>query len=176
MFISLVVAMDRSGLIGNRGSLPWCPREVPGEWALFRLMTQGRPVIMGRKTWESLPHRPLKGRYNIVLTRSWPGPEGPNSSLGCDLVHSWDAALDAACACNRGGEAFVIGGAQVYELAYPIADIIYLTLVDGTHEGDVHFPFRVLDDPAWIWTPDPVKGTEWERHILCRRLNSREQE
>jgi len=127
----LIAAVTRNGVIGRDGALPW---RLPEDMAHFRRQTAGCPVIMGRRTWESLPpkFRPLPGRHNIVVSRrpDWQ-PEG--ATAAADL----DAALAAAGAAPR---VFVIGGAQLYSAALPRADELLLTEVDAELDGDAHFP------------------------------------
>lgn len=125
--ISLIAALDRQGGIGINGRIPW---HLPADLARFKQLTMGRPIIMGRKTHESIG-RPLPGRRNIVITaqRDYLAP-------GCDLAHSLDEALRLA----GDGEVFVIGGAAVYQEALPRAHRLYLTRVDGTFTADTFFP------------------------------------
>jgi dihydrofolate reductase len=130
--------MDRNGLIGAGDHLPW---RLPDDMRRFREITLGKPVLMGRKTYESihLRFRPLPGRTNIVLTH-----QTTYDAPGCTVVHSLPQALSAASGHE---ELMVIGGALLYEQLLPQADRIYLTLVDGEFEGDVFFP--VLDETDW---------------------------
>jgi dihydrofolate reductase len=129
--ISFVVAMDHNRLIGVDGGLPW---RLPEDMKHFRRVTMGKPVLMGRLTYESIPlrFRPLPGRTNIVLT-SQEGYEAP----GCIVVHSLAEALAAAAGQP---ELMVIGGAQLYEQLLPQAERLYLTLVEGEFSGDAYFP------------------------------------
>jgi dihydrofolate reductase len=125
---SLIAAVARNGVIGNRGALPW---KLSDDMARFRKLTMGHAVIMGRSTFESL-RKPLQGRRNIVLTR--------NTGLrleGCIIVHSPRGAREAAAG---EAEAFVIGGAAVYGLFLPEADRLYLTWIDAEVPGDTLFP------------------------------------
>ena len=129
--LSLIVAMARHRVIGLNNTLPW---HLPEDLKHFKETTLGKPVIMGRKTWDSLPEkfRPLPGRRNIVVSR--------NAGLqlsGAEVAHSLEAAK-ALLAPND--EAFVIGGAELYRLALPMADHLYLTEIDAAFEGDAHFP------------------------------------
>ena len=131
--LSLIVAMDDHGLIGRAGGLPW---HIPEEMRQFKRITTGHACIMGRKTWESLK-RPLPGRLNVIVTRQ-PG----YSAAGGVVAASLDAAV-ALCQAQRaqwGEEVFVIGGAELYRLALPVADRLYLTRVHSQFEGDVYFP------------------------------------
>lgn len=133
--LSLIVARARNGVIGKDGGLPW---KLSADLAMFKKVTSGKPVIMGRKTWESLPKRPLPGRTNIILTRDW--------DYGADearVYSSFGAAVNAAraIAAKEGAdEVFVIGGASLYERALPIVDRLYVTDVDVEIDGDVSFP------------------------------------
>jgi dihydrofolate reductase len=132
--LSLVVAMAENRVIGRAGGLPW---RLPGDLKRFRRLTTGHPVIMGRKTYESIG-KPLPGRTNIVVTRT-PGYPAP----GCTVVGSLEAALKAAAEAPNDPpkrETFVIGGAELYAQALPLAKRIYLTLVHAEIEGDTFFP------------------------------------
>lgn len=126
--IYLVAALARNGVIGARGKLPW---HLPEDLRHFRRLTLNHPVIMGRRTWESLG-KPLPGRENIVISRK-PGFEAP----GASVARSIEGAV-ALCA----GEpvAFVIGGAAIYAAALPLADGLVLTEIDRDYEGDTRFP------------------------------------
>lgn len=128
----LIAAVDRAGAIGRDGGLLWHER---ADQQHFRALTMGHPVIMGRKTWDSLPERfrPLPGRRNIVVTRNrhW-------QADGAEAAASLDAALALAAPAP---EVFVIGGAQLYALALPRADELLLTEIDHAFEGaDSRFP------------------------------------
>ena len=135
MLISIVAALDEDGLIGSQGRLPW---RLRGDMKRFRRITMGKPVLMGRRTFESIG-RPLDGRLNIVLSRRV-GYEAP----GCLSAASFEAALAAAGGAE---EVMVIGGAGVYALALPRAHRLHLTRVRGRFEGDVYFP--AWDESEW---------------------------
>ncbi len=139
MKLSLVVAMTRDGLIGREGALPW---RLPRDLKHFRKLTWGKPILMGRKTYESLG-RPLPGRTNIVLTRR---PD--YVADGCRVAHDGDDAL-ALAAATGAEEAMIIGGREIFRIFLPRASTIHLTLVEGNFDGDVHFPEPVLDTPGW---------------------------
>src|SRR5258708_8442730 len=128
MRIALVVAMARNRVIGRDNALPW---RLPSDLASFKRVTLGHPVVMGRRTFESIG-KPLAGRKNIVITRN-PRLLAP----GCIVVHSLDAAWDAAAGAD---EAFVIGGTTLFEETLPLADVIHLTEVEAEVEGDTVFP------------------------------------
>jgi dihydrofolate reductase len=136
--ISFIVAMDKNGLIGANNRVPW---RLPDDMKYFREITMGKPVIMGRKTYESIPDRfrPLAGRTNIVLTK-----DIDYIAPGCLVVHSLERALSAA---KDAPEVMVIGGAAVYLQFLGQADRIYLTLIDGEFEGDVYLP--LFDSDEW---------------------------
>ncbi len=127
--VSLIAAMGRNRVIGVEGRIPW---RLPADFAFFRRATLGKPVIMGRKTWESLPNGALPGRDNIVLSRN-PNFRADNGVV----VNDVEAALQAA---GEAGEIMVIGGAGVYRLFWDLADRIYLTEVDASFDGDAFFP------------------------------------
>jgi dihydrofolate reductase len=133
--ISLVAALARNRAIGIGNRLPW---RLPEDLQRFKRLTMGAPVIMGRRTRESIG-RPLPGRRNIVVTRAhaarWEG---------CVVAHSLDEALAAA---TDAPEAFVIGGAELYAQALERADRLYLTLIDAEYPGDAWFP--ELDPAGW---------------------------
>jgi len=139
---SIVVAMAENRVIGRAGRLPW---HLPGDLKHFRRLTVGHPVIMGRKTYESIA-KPLPGRTNIVVTRT-PGYLAP----GCTVVGSLEAALKAADEAPHHPperrEVFIIGGAELYAQALPLVQRVYLTLVHAELEGDTFFP--EFDPSGW---------------------------
>ncbi|WP_079435640.1 dihydrofolate reductase [Zoogloea sp. LCSB751] len=129
--LALIAACARGGVIGIENRLPW---HLPEDMKFFRETTRGRPVIMGRKTWESLPNafRPLPGRLNIVVSRN---PDF--RATGGQVVASLEAALAAAGDTEI---AFVIGGAELYRQALPLAGRLLLTEIDRDYAGDAFFP------------------------------------
>lgn len=136
------VARARNGVIGKDGKLPW---RLKSDLALFKQVTMFKPVIMGRKTWDSLPFKPLPGRLNVVLSKD--GSFEPNGAVVCE---SFGEALEIAreqAAEDGAEEVCVIGGAALYALALPRAHRIYLTEVDAEPEGDVILP--AFDEAAW---------------------------
>ncbi|OWR32753.1 dihydrofolate reductase [Saccharibacillus sp. O23] len=126
--ITMIWAQDANGLIGRDNALPW---RIPADMAYFKQQTLGKPVVMGRRTWESFGGKPLKDRQNIVLTRdvSW-------TAEGAHVVHTAEEAL----AASEGEEVMIIGGSQIYELFLPLADRLRVTRVHGEFEGDAFFP------------------------------------
>lgn len=128
MIISIIAAMAENRVIGRENDLPW---DLPSEHRRFKEITTGHPVIMGRKTFESIGH-PLPGRKNIIIaTQQGFSPEG------CTVVKDLQAAL---AACEGADEAFICGGESVFREAMPLADRIYLTIVDEEFDGDAFFP------------------------------------
>ena len=127
----MVVAMDRNRLIGAGNRLPW---RLPDDMQWFVQQTMGKPVIMGRKTYESIPtkYRPLKGRQNIVLTR-----DRSYAAPGATVVHSVEDALAVA---GEAEETIIGGGANLYAQLLPQTHKLYLTLVQAELEGDAYFP------------------------------------
>jgi dihydrofolate reductase len=129
--VSVVAAVARGGVIGRSGTIPW---RLPEDMRRFREVTIGHPVVMGRRTWESLPERfrPLPGRRNVVVTRSsdW-------NANGAERAGSLDAALRLLA---EEQQVFVIGGGELYASAVPLADELLLTEVDVDVEGDTFFP------------------------------------
>ena len=125
--ISLIVAAAENGVIGRQGELPW---RLSDDLRRFKAITMDKPIVMGRKTWESIG-RPLPGRHNIVITRQ-PG----YAAEGCDVVSSVDAAVAAS---GDADEIMIIGGSEIYQLFLCRADRIYLTRVHADVEGDTSF-------------------------------------
>ena len=128
MTISLIAAVSKNGVIGENNSLIW---KIPEDMKRFRQLTTGKPVIMGRKTFESIG-KPLPNRTNVIITR-----DKNYNAEGCVVVHSVDEALKAAKGAE---EVMVIGGAQIYSQFLPIADKMHLTFIDKDFEGDAYFP------------------------------------
>lgn len=141
--LTLIVARARNGVIGRDNTLPW---RLPEDLAHFKRTTMGAPVIMGRKTWESIG-RPLPGRRNIVVSR--------NTELRLDGAEIASSLEDALRLCVGVEQVFLIGGAQLYAEALPSADRLIVTEIDADIEGDAHFP--EIDPQRWI-------ATERERH------------
>jgi dihydrofolate reductase len=134
--ISLVYARSRNGVIGADGGLPW---HIPSDLKRFKATTLGKPIIMGRKTWDSLPRKPLPGRLNIVLTR-----HRDFAAEGALVVHDVEQALPVA---GDVPEVCVIGGGEIYALFFGQANRIYETVVDVDVAGDTYAP--ELDPAEW---------------------------
>ena len=138
MIISFIVATSTNNVIGKNNQLPW---SLPNDMKFFKNITWAMPVLMGRKSFESLG-KPLPGRLNVVITRqnNWK-PEGAT------VVHSVEDAIKVAKAADY-NEAFIIGGGEIFKEAMPVADKIYLTRVDVNLEGDAFFP--VMNAKEWM--------------------------
>jgi dihydrofolate reductase len=141
--VTLILARARNGVIGAGGGLPW---RLPEDLAFFKRTTMGHPIVMGRKTWESIG-RPLPGRRSVVVTR-----DRNFTASGADVVHS---LAEAITGCRAAAEIFVIGGAQLYADALPRADRLLLTEIHADFDGDTFLPA-----PA----PDVWEETSRESH------------
>ena len=133
--ISLIAAVGENGFIGKDNDLPW---RISSEFKYFKATTMGKPMVLGRKCYESLGGKPLPGRANIVVTR-----KADYAAPGARVVHSVEDALRlAADIAEKDGvdEVFVGGGADIYRLSLPVADRLYITEVHMEPEGDVFFP------------------------------------
>lgn len=137
MIISIIAAMDENAVIGINNSLPW---KLPSDMKWFRQHTMGKPIVMGRKTFESFGAKPLPNRQNIIVTHN---PE--YCADGCDVVTSINAALSAV---KNSDEIMIIGGASFYEQTINIANRMYLTTVHTQVEGDAWFP--KFDIAEWL--------------------------
>lgn len=137
--LSIIVAMSENHVIGKDGSLPW---HLPGDLAHFKKTTMGRPIIMGRKTFDSLG-RPLPGRVNIIVTRN------PSYHVdGAVVANSVNSALDQArAAAGDDGEIFILGGAEIYRQVMPSVDRMIITHVHAHCDGDTFFP--EFDPAQW---------------------------
>lgn len=167
VLIALVVARARNGVIGRDGDLPW---RLKSDMAFFKATTMGKPVVMGRKTWDSLPRKPLPGRLNIVVTRQ-PGYVASGAEVFTRLEAALDRARDQAQA-DGVAEVCVIGGAQIYGETLGLADRLYLTEVDAEPDGDAHFP----DPDPSVWREvraDRREAGEGDDHAYTIRVLER---
>jgi len=161
--ISLIAAMSQNRVIGNQGVIPWKSKQ---DMDYFKQKTIGHPVIMGRKTWESLRNRPLKDRFNIVVTRD---PQlhglGSDNKDGPIFVSSLEQAIDAIDD-TQVLEAFIIGGTQIYEeaLRRGLVDRMYLNVMNMNVVGDTVFPF--FDSKDWISQQNDGPWTEFISYTL----------
>lgn len=149
--ISFLVAMDQNRVIGKDNKLPW---HLPADLKYFKELTMGHPIIMGRKTYESIG-RPLPGRKNIVITRN-----KDYTAEGCTVIHSISEVKELED--KRNEELFVIGGAEIFEQTFSIADRLYITMIEETFEGDTYFP--TFNEDEWI-VVSKEKGVRDERNV-----------
>lgn len=170
--ISLIVAYDENRVIGNKGKVPW---HIPEDFKHFKQATMGHAVIMGRKTWESLPKkfRPLPGRLNIIMTRT-------NSSLiANETVDDKTTIIPAsglqeavffADKYGSGEKIWVIGGAEIYKMAldYRVVSEILATEVKGVHEGDAFFP----DLKKWVWGRQVIETHDLYSIVSYKKLDA----
>ena len=165
MKVSLIVAVSRNGVIGIDNQLPW---HLPEDLKYFKSVTMGKPIIMGRKTFDSIG-RPLPGRTNIVITRdsSW-------QAEGVEVAQTLPQAMtlgQLACAQAGVDEAMVIGGEQIYRMTLPAADRLYLTEVQAEVEGDAFFP--EFDAKDWHQVSEQlpeVTDTHPYRFVVLERI------
>ena len=154
MIISIIAAMDCNRLIGNNNQLPW---HLPVDFAHFKSVTMAKPIIMGRKTFESIG-KPLPGRTNIVLSR--------NPELKFEGVICVSNIEDAVAAVPDAGEIMIIGGSTIYEMLLPRIVRMYLTYVDGDFEGDAWFPS--FDNDQWIEKQSELCRADDKNRYDCR--------
>ncbi len=146
--ISFVIAIAENGVIGRDNAMPW---RLSGDMAFFKRTTMGKPIVMGRKTYESFPKRPLPGRPNLVVTR-----DAAYEAPGAEIFDSLDAAIARGVElAGDEDEVMIVGGAEIYRQAMPRATRIYLTEVHARPEGDAHFS---LDRAGW-------REVSRERHV-----------
>ncbi|MES3039019.1 MAG: dihydrofolate reductase [Bdellovibrionota bacterium] len=142
MILSQIVAVSKNGVIGKNNTLPW---HLPEDLKFFREKTKGKILIMGRKTFESLPH-PLKGRYHMVVSRSAPQrPVTTTAETPVEFFTSFEAAVAKAKKISVPSgtwpeEVFVAGGTELFRMSFPIIDRIYLTKIHHDVDGDIYYP------------------------------------
>ncbi len=141
MEIILIAAMAANRVIGRNNTIPW---NIPGEQGRFKEITMGHPLIMGRRTWQSIG-RPLPGRRNVVVTRN-----KQFSAVDCEVVYSLEQGVDV---CREAKKVFIIGGEQLYRLGLALADTLILTVLEQEVAGDVFFP-------EFSWPPFALTKTE----------------
>jgi dihydrofolate reductase len=167
MIISIIAAMASNQIIGREGKIPWNCKD---EMKFFKEKTMGKPIIMGRKTWETLPKKPLPGRFNIVVTRN-PELIGMRDEANPDgpiFVDSIGVAVDIVT--DIAPECFIIGGEQIYKDALDsgIVDRMYLNIMNFPVVGDARFPYYNAEDWA-IETPEQ-KSSEFKSYTLIRKI------
>ncbi len=154
MIVSIIAAMDRNHLIGNKNQLPW---HLPADFAHFKSITMGKPIVMGRKTFESIG-KPLPGRTNIVLTR--------NSDISFEGVACVSSIADAITLVSEADELMIIGGSTIYEMLMPQVDRMYITYVDAEFEGDAWFPR--FDKSMWLEKDSVVHPADEKNAYVCK--------
>jgi dihydrofolate reductase len=163
MIVTLVAAVAENSVIGREGGLPW---RLSSDLKRFKADTMGKPIVMGRRTWESFPNGALPGRLNIVVTRN----RGYNAP-GARLAGSLAEALGLAAA-HGADEAAVIGGGEIFDQAMPIADRLIVTHVLAAIDGDTHFP--AIDPQTWyVDTSEDVPAGERDSHATRRIVYQR---
>lgn len=150
----MIAAMDRNQLIGNNNQLPW---HLPADFAHFKSTTMGKPIVMGRKTYESIG-KPLPGRVNIVLSRN---PETQFEGVVCVTDFK-----DALAVVPDTQEIMVIGGSTIYEMLLPQANRLYLTYVEAEFEGDAWFP--AFDEKQWLEVESLKRPADEKNAYDCR--------
>ncbi len=145
--LSIIVAMARNRVIGINNTLPW---RIPEDLKHFKALTMGHHIIMGRKTYDSIG-KPLPGRTTVVVTRNrefnivaWSQPQGSTPPTNCVATHSLGEAIDV---CAGDSEIFIVGGAELYAQALPLAETLYITEIQRDFDGDTHFP--EFDKTTW---------------------------
>lgn len=154
MMVSIIAAMDRNRLIGNKNQLPW---HLPADFSHFKSVTMGKPVLMGRTTYESIG-KPLPGRTNIVISR--------NADLLIEDVICVTTFEQATAAMAEADELMVIGGSSIYEMLLPGVDRLYLTYVDGAFDGDTWFP--EFDMNQWLEIDSVTHPADEKNAYDCR--------
>ena len=156
MDLGLVVAVSENNVIGNNGDIPW---HIPADMKLFKQITTGNTVIMGRRTYESLPdsYRPLPNRNNIVVSTTL------STTDDFQACSSYDDAL--AASIGYGTDVFIIGGQSLYEKSMPDVDVMYISHVHGEFEGDTFFPEFNIED----WKVDNFERFKDFDHVVYRR-------
>ena len=148
--LSIIVAMADNRAIGKDNDLLW---HLSGDLKRFKKLTTGHPVVMGRKTWDSLPKRPLPGRQNIVMTTN------PNFAAdGATVVHSINELFNVLKDCDD--EVFVMGGASIYQMLLPFTNRLYVTRVYRDYEADVYFPTIDMSEFTLVSLGDPMLDEE----------------
>jgi len=154
MSLSVIVALAKNRVIGLNNTLPWY---LPEDLKRFKQLTMGHHIIMGRKTYESLG-RLLPGRQTVIVTRN------PDYKVdGAIVVHSLEQAISVSSADS---EAFLIGGAELYQQSLPLAKRLYLTMIDAEFEGDAYFPEIELDHWDLLEQQDLISQQGWAFHYL----------
>ncbi len=157
--ISIIVARASNGVIGNQGQIPW---RLAEDLQFFKQNTMGKPIIMGRKTWESIG-RPLPGRRNIVLSR--------NTDFKPEGAEVFESLVSALSQFSSSDEVMIIGGGALYQEAIPLADTAWVTQIDEEFEGDAYFP--ELDSTEWmrVWVEEHAPSEQHSFNYRYQRFD-----
>lgn len=163
MIFSIIAAVAQNGVVGNKGTMPWKNKE---EMNFFKEKTTNHPVIMGRKTWDSLYTKPLKNRFNIVITKSPELLEQSSPDEGYIFVSSLEDAMDAVVGDTH--EAFIIGGVSIwkYALDQDYVDRMYINVLHKEYEGDVHFPY--YDQKKWTTEINKIEAESFKSYTIIK--------
>lgn len=153
MIVAMIVAMTRNGVIGKDNDMPW---HLPADLAYFKQTTLGKPVVMGRNTFNAIG-KPLPGRRNVIVSQSL--SEAP---LGTELVAS---PADALALLHGEPEVMIMGGGQLYQAFLPLSQRLYLTRIEADIDGDTHFPFHAAD---WQLQSEQVRPADERNRYDCR--------
>jgi dihydrofolate reductase len=166
MITSIIAAISSNGIIGNKGLIPWNSKE---DMKFFKEKTLNHPVIMGRKTYDSLRFKPLPKRSNFVVTRneSLYALQPENDFEGPYYVDSLATAIDMIE--GHTNECFIIGGCEIYKEALDndLVDRMYLNYMNGFHEGDTYFPF--FDKNLWLEEKSPIQYIDFKSSVFVRK-------
>lgn len=144
MSITIIAALDENRIVGNKNKMPW---HISEDFKHFKRTTLNHPVIMGRKTYESVGGKPLPGRPHVIVSRTMP------ESDQIDVTRSLEEAINQAQTYNK--NIFICGGVEIYKQSIPLSDHMILSHIEGTHEGDAYFP--EFDENEWHITKKDVR-------------------
>lgn len=163
MIISIISAIAQNGVIGNKGTMPW---KIPEEMKFFKEKTMNHPIIMGRKTWDSLYSKPLKNRYNIIVTRNAQLLNTPTGDESVLYTESVEDALNAADDITN--ETFIIGGTEIWKHALDqgYVDRMYLNILNDDYKGDSYFPY--YNQAEWSKEPSKEEYKAFKSYTLIK--------
>lgn len=165
--ISIIVAMDPEGVIGDKQKIPW---QIKSEIKHFKEITEGHVVIFGRQTWDSLPKKPLSNRTNIIITNSRNQWDSPDALIRGDIY----SALTYCHICQPDKHIFICGGSKLYRECLPFVDRIYLSLLNNHYKGDTYFPcepHQLMYGGDFVITREESRGNDsdpWDFYLLER--------
>lgn len=164
MIISIISAISQNGVVGNKGVMPW---KIPEEMKFFKEKTTNHPIIMGRKTWDSLYSKPLKNRYNIIVTRNTQLLNTTTDDDSVIYVESVEDGLNAADDITN--EVFIIGGTEIWKHALDqgYVDRMYLNVLNDTYVGDTYFPY--YNQTEWSREQNKEEYKSFRSYTLIKR-------